>query len=133
MRRSIWVILALTALTVGTGCNQHSSSASTSPPVSSSSTTLPRTTVSSPASSAPKATTYDRSKDYGDGITLGTTCRDFIDQHASGDRYDAAIRMSMDFKVDSPGNPMWGMNMDAVCGSSPNMTLGDYFSRAGAR
>lgn len=87
------------------------------------------------ATSAPEPTqpSLDLSKNYGDGITLATSCSDFIQEHDSNARYDAAIRMSSDFAVDSPGNPMWGMNMDSVCGGNPDITLGDYFGRAGLR
>jgi hypothetical protein len=73
----------------------------------------------------------DWTMDYGDGITLATTCHDFLFRHSEGARYDAAIRMSTDFNVSDPGNPMWGLNLDSVCGSDPKMRLGDYFGKFG--
>ena len=98
-------------------------------------TAPPTTPDSAPRTDPPPQTdppdTVDNEHDYGDGITLATTCREFITEHDTAERYSAAIRMTLDFKVDSPGNPMWGMNMDSVCGSSQSMTLGEYFERAG--
>jgi CHAP domain len=94
----------------------------------------PSTTSSSPTSPTSSSKPgLNWTMDYGDGITLATTCHDFLFQHSEGARYDAAIRMSTDFNVSDPGNPMWGLNLDSVCGSDPNMRLGDYFGKFGPR
>ena len=77
----------------------------------------------------PPSTSYDGDHDYGDGITLDTKCRDFLTDHDSDARWDAAIRMTLDFEVDSPGNPLWGPNLDSACGSVPNLTIGQLFTK----
>ena len=76
--------------------------------------------------------TASSDKSYGHGIKLSTTCERYLRKDRD-DRHDAVVRMSADFKVQSPGNPFWGPNMDSYCGGHPNMSLGDYFERAGPR
>lgn len=62
-------------------------------------------------------------------ITADTVCKDYITR-PSNERHDAAVRISAQTAgVSSPGNPMWGLSLDAACGSNPAMTIGDYFSR----
>lgn len=60
-------------------------------------------------------------------IGADTKCSDYMEQ--PGDvRQDAAVRLSTDIDgVDHPGNPMWALSLDGACGSSPDMTLGEYF------
>lgn len=61
------------------------------------------------------------------GITAETTCEDYIAQEQTV-RHDAAMRVSSEVDgVSSPGNPMWGLSLDAACGSAPSMMLGEYF------
>jgi hypothetical protein len=131
------MVVAVLAV-AGCGSSAKSSSTTAAPPV----TAAPATTVAptpTPATqprpttpAAPTTAAIDWDKSYGHGITLATTCREYFDRDQA-QRYDAVNRMTLDFAVDSPGNPMWGLNMDSVCGSSPNMRLGDFFARAGAR
>jgi hypothetical protein len=130
-------IAVLGATTVLVGCSNRN--ATTRPSITAA-TNRPAESVDT-ASPNPDSTNTDTasspgidlSKDYGDGITLATTCGDYLQHHDASTRYDAAIRMSVDFNVDDPGNPMWGPNMDSVCGSAPDMTFGGYFGRAGRR
>lgn len=61
------------------------------------------------------------------GITAATTCSDYI-TYPGAERQDAAIRISTQVDgVSNPGNPMWALSLDAACGSSPSLTLGEYF------
>lgn len=63
------------------------------------------------------------------GVTADTKCSEYL-QQSSEDRHSAAVRISASIAgVSSPGNPMWGLSLDAACGSSPNMTIGQYFRR----
>lgn len=64
-----------------------------------------------------------------DKITADTTCKDYIKQ--SGEvRHDAAVRISSEVPgVSEPGNPMWGLSLDAACGSAPTMTIRQYFEK----
>jgi hypothetical protein len=62
-----------------------------------------------------------------DAITADTMCSDYLD-HPGSERQDAAVRLSAKLANSSPGNPMWGLSLDAACGSSPSMTIGEYFS-----
>lgn len=71
----------------------------------------------------------DLNKDYGHGIKLSSTCRQYL-THNQSDRYDAVIRMTLDFPVASPGNPLWGPNIDSVCGGNLDIRLIDYFKQA---
>lgn len=62
-----------------------------------------------------------------EGITADTTCEDYI-KRPSNERHDAAVRISAQTAgVSSPGNPMWGLSLDAACGGHPSMTVGAYF------
>lgn len=64
-----------------------------------------------------------------DGITADTTCEEYLSS-SSEERHDAAIRISSEVDgVSSPGNPMWGLSLDGACGSSPSMTIGEYFDQ----
>lgn len=61
------------------------------------------------------------------GITAETTCSDYL-TYPGAERQDAAIRISTQVDgVSNPGNPMWALSLDAACGSSPSLTLGEYF------
>ncbi len=63
-------------------------------------------------------------------ISADTRCADYL-QHPAPERHDAATRISAEIEgVSSPGNPMWGLSLDGACGSSPSLTLGEYFSHA---
>jgi hypothetical protein len=60
-------------------------------------------------------------------ITADTKCADYLKQDAAT-RHDAAVRISSEIGgVSNPGNPMWGLSLDAACGSAPSLTVGDYF------
>jgi hypothetical protein len=60
-------------------------------------------------------------------ITAGTTCAEYLEQPGQ-ERHDAAVRISAEVDgVSNPGNPMWGLSLDAACGSNPSMTVGEYF------
>jgi len=62
-------------------------------------------------------------------ISADTKCSDYL-QRSSEDRHSAAVRISASIAgVSSPGNPMWGLSLDGACGSSPDMTIGQYFRR----
>lgn len=63
------------------------------------------------------------------GITADTKCSDYL-QFDGQSRHDAAIRISSELRSSNPGNPMWGLSLDAACGGSRDMTLGQYFSRS---
>lgn len=66
-------------------------------------------------------------------ITAATTCKEYIARSA-GERHDAAVRISSETKgLSSRGNPMWGLSLDAACGSQPSMTIGQYFGRRGSQ
>ncbi len=63
-------------------------------------------------------------------IEASTTCRDYLEQSEES-RHDAAVRISSETRgLSDPGNPMWGLSLDAACGSDPNMTVGQYFARS---
>lgn len=65
----------------------------------------------------------------GSQITASTMCKDYLAQSEES-RHDAAVRISSETRgVNEPGNPMWGLSLDAACGSDPNMTVGQYFAR----
>jgi hypothetical protein len=66
----------------------------------------------------------------GGSINATTTCAQYLQQPQSN-RYDAATRLSSELHASDPGNPMWGMSLDAACGADPNMTVGQYFSHPG--
>ena len=60
-------------------------------------------------------------------LTADTVCKDYLAQ-PSNVRHDAAVRISSEIAgVSDPGNPMWGLSLDGACGSSPAMTIGQYF------
>jgi hypothetical protein len=62
-------------------------------------------------------------------IAASTTCKDYLAQSEES-RHDAAVRISSETRgLSDPGNPMWGLSLDAACGSDPNMTVGQYFAR----
>ncbi len=62
-------------------------------------------------------------------ITASTTCKDYLAQSEEF-RHDAAVRISSETRgLNNPGNPMWGLSLDAACGSAPTMTIGQYFAR----
>ena len=62
-------------------------------------------------------------------IAASTTCKDYLAQSEES-RHDAAVRISSKTRgLSDPGNPMWGLSLDAACGSEPNMTVGQYFAR----
>ncbi len=121
------------------GCGSTSKVASTAS--STSTTKAPKTTTGSGSSKGTTSTTrkssststtkksspsVDPDKDYGGGITLTTTCRDYLDR-PSGVRHDAVIRMTTDLRTSSAGNPMWGLSTDAACGKSPGTKLQALF------
>lgn len=59
-------------------------------------------------------------------VSENTTCEDYLSQ--PGDvRHDAAVRISSELGVESSGNPMWGLSLDAACGGNPSKTLGQLF------
>lgn len=62
-------------------------------------------------------------------ISASTTCSVYLQQPAQA-RYDAATRISAQYKVQDPGNPNWGPSLDGACGSDHNMTVGQYFAHA---
>jgi hypothetical protein len=65
----------------------------------------------------------------GEELSADSTCEEYLNQPASI-RHDVAIRVSTQIEgVSNPGNPMWGLNTDAVCGSNLDMTLREIFSR----
>lgn len=55
-------------------------------------------------------------------LTANSTCRQYLSVRQQ-DRYDQLIQIEMQLKVAEAGSPMWGMNTDYTCGSSPDMTL----------
>jgi len=60
-------------------------------------------------------------------LTADSKCSEYIER-PSDERHDAAVRISSQTEgVSSPGNPMWGFSLDGACGSSPDLTLGEYF------
>lgn len=60
-------------------------------------------------------------------LNANSKCSEYI-QRPSDERHDAAVRISSQIEgVSSPGNPMWGLSLDGACGSSPDLTLGEYF------
>lgn len=60
-------------------------------------------------------------------LTADTKCSEYL-QRPAEERHDAAVRISSETEgVSSPGNPMWGLSLDGACGSSPDLTLGEYF------
>jgi hypothetical protein len=62
-------------------------------------------------------------------ITADTTCKDYLAQSEEA-RHDAAVRISSEIAgVSDPGNPMWGLSVDAACGSAPSLTIRDYFTK----
>jgi hypothetical protein len=65
-------------------------------------------------------------------ITASTRCKDYLEQSAEV-RHDAAVRISSESRVSSPGNPMWGLSLDAACGSQPGMSIQQYFGSSTAR
>jgi hypothetical protein len=60
-------------------------------------------------------------------ITADTTCKDYY-SYDSQTRHDAAIRLSAELHAPDAGNPMWGLNLDYSCGTSPNRTLGQILT-----
>jgi hypothetical protein len=48
-----------------------------------------------------------------------TTCGQYF-RHNAAQRYDAAIRLSRKFHLESPGNPMWALDFDSACGAASN-------------
>ena len=61
------------------------------------------------------------------GLSADTSCHDYL-QATATERHDAAVRISSEVEgVQSPGNPMWGLSLDAACGSNPSMTIGEIF------
>jgi hypothetical protein len=65
-------------------------------------------------------------------ITASTLCKDYLEQAAEV-RHDAAVRISSESRVSDPGNPMWGLSLDAACGSQPDMRIEQYFGSSSAR
>jgi hypothetical protein len=65
-------------------------------------------------------------------ITASTRCKDYLEQSAEV-RHDAAVRISSESRVSDPGNPMWGLSLDAACGSQPDMRIEQYFGSSSAR
>jgi hypothetical protein len=65
-------------------------------------------------------------------ITASTLCKDYLEQTAQV-RHDAAVRISSESRVSDPGNPMWGLSLDAACGSQPDMRIEQYFGSSSAR
>lgn len=62
-------------------------------------------------------------------INADTSCADYL-KADSATRHDAAVRISSEFPtLPDRGNPMWGLSLDAACGSAPTMTLREYFGR----
>jgi len=61
-------------------------------------------------------------------ITSDTSCHDYFNFPADV-RHDAAIKISVDVHSSDPGNPMWGLNTDAACGSNPNATVGQVLGQ----
>lgn len=60
-------------------------------------------------------------------ISRSTTCKDYLSQPGEI-RHDAAARISAEIDgVESPGNPMWGLSLDASCGANPSRTVGQVF------
>ena len=65
-------------------------------------------------------------------ITASTRCKDYLEQSAEV-RHDAAVRISSESRVSNPGNPMWGLSLDAACGAQPDMHIEQYFGSSSAR
>ncbi len=65
-------------------------------------------------------------------ITASTRCKEYLEQSAEV-RHDAAVRISSESRVSEPGNPMWGLSLDAACGSQPDMRIEQYFGSSSAR
>lgn len=62
-------------------------------------------------------------------LNASTTCGEYLKRESS-ERHDAAVRISAEIEgVENPGNPMWGLSLDAACGSAQEMTLGEYFGQ----
>jgi hypothetical protein len=62
-------------------------------------------------------------------ITADTKCKDYLAQ-SEETRHSAAGRISSEISgVSNPGNPMWGLSVDAACGSAPSLTIRDYFTK----
>lgn len=60
-------------------------------------------------------------------ITASTSCKAYLEQSEEA-RHDAAVRISSEIPgVSDPGNPMYGLSLDAACGSDRNLTVGQYF------
>ena len=60
-------------------------------------------------------------------ITASTSCEVYLEQSEEA-RHDAAVRISSEIPgVSDPGNPMYGLSVDAACGSDRNLTVGQYF------
>jgi hypothetical protein len=60
-------------------------------------------------------------------LNAGSSCEDYLAAPAEA-RHDAAIRVSVKVGANNPGNPMWGLSVDAACGASPNSTIGDVLT-----
>jgi len=54
-----------------------------------------------------------------DELSLTSSCGEYFELDQA-DRHDAAQRLSIEAQVDSPGGPMWGLNVDSACGSLGN-------------
>lgn len=57
-----------------------------------------------------------------DEISADTSCSDFL-EHDRDERYDAAIRLTVELDTQDAGNPLWGPNLDYMCGSRPDGTI----------
>jgi hypothetical protein len=64
-------------------------------------------------------------------LTLSSTCADYLALDAQ-DRSDAAMRLSIQAKVQDAGNPMFGATMDTVCGArQATTTMLEAFTNSG--
>lgn len=60
-------------------------------------------------------------------LSANSTCKEYL-QQSEETRHDAAVRISSEVPgVSDPGNPMWGLSLDAACGEAPTMTIRQYF------
>jgi len=61
-------------------------------------------------------------------LSADSKCSDYI--KADGQtRYDAAIRISSILQLEDPGNPMWELDFDSVCGAQLNLTIRQAFHK----
>ncbi|MEI2642732.1 MAG: hypothetical protein U0R28_10855 [Candidatus Nanopelagicales bacterium] len=61
----------------------------------------------------------------GSQLTLDSTCREYlsVDQDS---RYEQVNQLGMDVGWEGSGNPLYLINLDAICGQAPDSPLSEF-------